>query len=55
MSSAEIHRALVDVTAPMPSYRDLGSAKLDDLVAYLASLQSAAPGGEPCPDDSDCG
>jgi mono/diheme cytochrome c family protein len=55
MSHAEIRRALMQSPAPMPSFRQLGEARLDDLVAYLASLRASSPGGPPCPDGSDCG
>jgi mono/diheme cytochrome c family protein len=55
MSPAQLRQALVDTTSPMPSFRQLGKAKLEDLVAYLSALRGAAPGGPPCPDDLDCG
>jgi mono/diheme cytochrome c family protein len=55
MTPAEIRRALVSPPAPMPSYEELGRARLDDLVAYLSALTSNTPGGPPCPDDIDCG
>jgi mono/diheme cytochrome c family protein len=55
MTPAEIRRALVNPTSPMPSFKELGRAKLDDLVAYLSALTSNPPGGPPCPDGVDCG
>jgi ubiquinol-cytochrome c reductase cytochrome b subunit/menaquinol-cytochrome c reductase cytochrome b/c subunit len=55
MSRTEILRAVVNPTSPMPSYRDLPSGDLDDLVAYLSALRSNTPGGPPCPGDVDCG
>jgi menaquinol-cytochrome c reductase cytochrome b/c subunit len=38
LSAARIERAIVDPTAPMPSFRRLPKAKLQALVAYLALL-----------------
>jgi ubiquinol-cytochrome c reductase cytochrome b subunit/menaquinol-cytochrome c reductase cytochrome b/c subunit len=55
MTRAEIRGALLNPTAPMPSFRQLGRGKLDDLVAYLSALTSNPPGGPPCPDGVDCG
>jgi mono/diheme cytochrome c family protein len=55
MSRAEIRTALVDATAPMPSFRELGREKLDDLVAYLYAMRDSPPAVPPCPAGSDCG
>ncbi len=54
-SATEIRRALVNPTAPMPSFRKLPAKDLSDLVAYLSALRANPPGGPPCPDDIDCG
>lgn len=54
MSRTELLRALVNPTSPMPSYRQLPSGKLDDLIAYLSSLRANAS-VPPCPDGADCG
>src|SRR5204862_5077291 len=47
-SAAQIRGALLHATAPMPSYRELPRAQLDDLVAYLSALRGGAPGDPPC-------
>lgn len=54
-SAAQIRGALLNATAPMPSYRSLPRTQLDDLVAYLSGLRGDAAGGAPCPDGADCG
>lgn len=54
-TSAQIRAALLNATAPMPSYRELPREQVDDLVAYLAALRGGAPGAPPCPGDADCG
>jgi mono/diheme cytochrome c family protein len=51
LSRTAILRALVDAPAPMPSYRKLAAARLDDLIAYLTTLRD----GMSCPGESDCG
>ena len=38
MPSSAIRRALVNPTAPMPSYEDLGAGELDELTRYLSGL-----------------
>ena len=39
LSRAQIERALIDPKAPMPSFKNLGAAKLEALVSYLATLR----------------
>lgn len=38
LSDEAIRSALVDPQAPMPSFKDLGDERLDQLVAYLKTL-----------------
>jgi mono/diheme cytochrome c family protein len=48
---AQLHRALVDARAPMPSYSTLPRRERVAVVAYLSALR----GGPGCVTGSDCG